>query len=65
VPKKSAPPARVSKPASTTPPKETAPPPQQQQQQPKEVPRPSRPANECNPPYYFDGPKKVFKPACV
>jgi serine/threonine-protein kinase len=66
VPKKSPPPApRISKPTPSPPqqqppPRETpaAPP-------PKETARPSRPANECNPPYYFDGAKKVFKPACV
>jgi serine/threonine-protein kinase len=29
----------------------------------KAAPKP--PAVNCNPPYYFDGTKKVFKPACV
>jgi len=24
-----------------------------------------KPANDCNPPYYFDGAKKVFKPQCL
>jgi len=23
------------------------------------------PANDCNPPYYFEGKKKIFKPACI
>jgi len=23
------------------------------------------PANDCNPPYYFEGRKKIFKPACI
>src|SRR5207302_11451605 len=24
-----------------------------------------RPAVDCNPPYYYDGTKKIFKPTCV
>ena len=28
-------------------------------------PPPKPPAVNCNPPYYYDGAKKVFKPACV
>jgi len=26
---------------------------------------PATPATDCNPPYYYEGSKKVFKPACV
>jgi serine/threonine-protein kinase len=25
----------------------------------------AKPANDCNPPYYYDGAKKVFKPQCL
>jgi serine/threonine-protein kinase len=26
---------------------------------------PAAPAVDCNPPYYFQGDKKIFKPACI
>ncbi|MBA3394915.1 MAG: hypothetical protein H0T89_19875 [Deltaproteobacteria bacterium] len=26
---------------------------------------PARPATSCTPPYYYEGTKKVFKPACL
>ena len=26
---------------------------------------PPAPAGDCNPPFYFDGKKKIFKPGCL
>jgi serine/threonine-protein kinase len=28
-------------------------------------PPPAEPNNDCNPPYYYDGSKKIFKPNCI
>jgi hypothetical protein len=28
-------------------------------------PAQAKPATDCSPPYYFEGAKKVFKPACL
>lgn len=45
------------------------PPPREPPPQPKAAPTPppvaAPPAPDCSPPYYFDGAKKVFKPACL
>jgi serine/threonine-protein kinase len=32
---------------------------------PAEPEKPAAPANDCNPPYYFEGSKKIFKPNCI
>jgi serine/threonine-protein kinase len=29
------------------------------------APEPAAKAANCNPPYYFEGSKKIFKPACI
>jgi len=50
------------------PPMKAAPPPQPPQKTVAATPppAPAEPAKpDCNPPYYFDGAKKVFKPACL
>jgi serine/threonine-protein kinase len=48
-------------------PQKTAPPPPQQKAAVATTPTPAaEPAKpDCNPPYYYDGSKKVFKPACL
>ena len=33
--------------------------------QPAPTAAPALPANDCNPPYYFQGNKKIFKPSCL
>jgi serine/threonine-protein kinase len=58
------PPAAKQPPKATTPPAATAtavPPPSP----PVETPAAKPPATDCNPPYYFEGSKKIFKPACL
>jgi serine/threonine-protein kinase len=57
-PRKAAPPAKRIAPAPPPP----APPPPLPPATPHVAPKP---AVDCNPPYYFVGAKKVFKPACV
>ena len=32
---------------------------------PTPAPEQAPPANDCNPPYYFEGSKKIFKPNCI
>jgi eukaryotic-like serine/threonine-protein kinase len=32
---------------------------------PRLTPRAAAPANDCDPPFYFDGRKKIFKPGCL
>jgi hypothetical protein len=50
---KAAPPVRAAKPVDVTP---TTPAP---------APAPAAKADNCNPPYYFEGTKKIFKPQCL
>ncbi len=51
---------QVSKPAP--PPPKPAPRPEPQ---PVAKVAPEKPKDDCNPPYYFEGRKKIFKPACL
>jgi serine/threonine protein kinase len=44
-------------------PREVVPPPKPVAVAP--APPPAAPALDCNPPYFYDGAKKVFKPACI
>jgi serine/threonine-protein kinase len=32
---------------------------------PAPAPAPEQKASDCNPPYYYEGAKKIFKPQCL
>jgi serine/threonine-protein kinase len=64
-PSRSSAPAVVAKPPPPEPAGSAPPPPEVKQPEVKQ-PEVKQPAKEsCNPPYYFEGSKKIFKPACL